>query len=161
MPTRLPPVLRQGENVTGNGSASPDDLIIAQDAILAATGAAQASVNLLRRDMTRTLTGLRKAVGTVDTKVGCLDVRLDAIESARKIEAALAEERQTVAAKAEADHAAKASQERKDAADLAVATAKTSETNLLTRHWRISLAVAALFSAGSLFLGILNFVTSR
>jgi hypothetical protein len=87
--------LRQGENVTGNGSASPNDLIIAQDAILAATSGAVGAVNLLRRDMNRRF----KETGARLDDV-CLTV--DGLARARDIETALKAQTKEIGAANEA-----------------------------------------------------------
>jgi predicted transcriptional regulator len=128
------------ENATGNGVPSTEDLITVQGVFLREMGSLRSEI-------------IERIDGVCD--------RLTDIETARKVEAAVVLERQEVARKAEADHAAQAAEERRAAAELAATVLKKTETNILTRHWRVSLAVAAFFSAGSLALGVLNFVTSR
>jgi hypothetical protein len=144
MPAKPPP-LRAGENVTGNGSASPGDLIIAQDAILAALAASTASQTLLRRDMGRELKAIRSTVSTVSCQLNGVCDEVVTIKTERRIEAALAVERTAnaeKAAKAEADHAATARDERHDMA------AKT-DAHTLSLRWRVGIAVGVGISAFS------------
>jgi hypothetical protein len=104
------------------------------------------------------VTQLRADIGTwrkeTNDKIDGVCSQVGQIEADRKAEAAVAKERAFVAARDEHQHAALAVEERHE-------MAAKDETNLLTRHWRITVAVAAAFSAGSLALGVLNFVVGH
>ena len=108
------------------------------------------------------VTQLREDIGTwrkeTNDKLDGVCTQVGLIEVGRAAEAAVARERASVATRDEHTHAAQAADERHMAADLVVAAEHKDDTNLLTRHWRITLLSGIGVSIG---LSLLNFALGR
>ena len=137
----------------GNGAspASTRELVQTQNAILKSNDSVLGAVNQFREDLT-------DRIGRIATQVDGVCTQVDTIKTERRVEAALAVERTRNAEKiakdaaaAETRHANLAQEERHDQ------TAKV-ESNILSRHWRITLLAGIATSIG---ISLLNFAMNR